>query len=103
MRVSHLGAVAEITSLPGCSQIVVIHASHVKPSERGKGLGKAAHQARLAVVSELGYDCALCTVRMDNDPQLKILQANGWKFAGDFLSSNTEHRVGIFLRILKDE
>jgi L-amino acid N-acyltransferase YncA len=97
MRFNDYGVVGEIDSLPGCSQVAVFH-SVFNPTERQKGRGKIAHQARLDKARYLGYNLAVCTVDLNNVAQLKILESFGWKQAEIFCSSKTGHRVGLFTK-----
>lgn len=60
------------------SGIVVSHNVAILEEFRGKGHGTAAHVARLTRWVYEGYSYALCTVRRDNEPQLKVLRKHGW-------------------------
>lgn len=61
-----------------CSSIMISHAVEIYESLRGKGMGQAAHIARLNRWRSYGLSYAMCTVRRDNDPQNHILRKNGW-------------------------
>lgn len=99
MRVRHSHVVAEIDTLPGSSQVAVVHGVFLYPEGRGKGLGKRGQKQRLQhMYLDLGYDAALCTVDMKNKKNIHILETNGWIFAGMFKSSKTQHNVGIYIR-----
>lgn len=98
MRVNLSGAIGELTTLPGCSQVVVSHGVFVPPKSRGNGIGKQGQLKRLRLMEELGYDYALCTVESTNDAQIHILTSNGWKKLSSFKSSKTGHKVYIFGR-----
>jgi RimJ/RimL family protein N-acetyltransferase len=97
MRFNHVGVIGEIDSLPGCSQVAVFH-SVFNPGEKAKGVGRLAHDARLQEAHHLGYDVAMCTVNMENIPQLRILEKAGWTNVTSFKSSKTGHTVGVFFR-----
>ncbi len=97
MRFNHYGVIGEIDSLPGCSQVAVFH-SVFNPGEKAKGVGRIAHDARLHEAHQLGYDAAMCTVNMENIPQLRILEKAGWKNVHSFKSIKTGHTVGIFVK-----
>lgn len=96
MRFNHSGVIGEIDNLPGCSQVAVLHSVFTRC--RGIGLGKAAHKERLADVDILGYDATICTADSTNQPQLKILEANGWNKLAEFRSTKTGHLVGIWYK-----
>ncbi len=102
MRVSYQGkAVAEVDSLPGCAQVAVVHASFVSPEFQGKGVGKRAHNNRLALLKdEFLYDAAIATVCYQNGAQMNIMRAAGWTQAGHFLSRKTGNTVAIFVKQL---
>lgn len=97
MRTNINGVIGELTTLPGCSQVVVSHGVYVPKGERGKGLGLEANVARLAYAfGDLGYDYMLCTVRGDNLPQIRIMNKVGWKKLAEFTSSNTGHLILLY-------
>jgi len=99
MRVQHNRVIAEIDTLPGSSQVAVVHGVFTPPGLRGYGMGKRAQQERLeALANDFMYDAAICTVDMKNSRNIHILEKNGWKFAGCFKSRKTEHDVGIYIR-----
>lgn len=98
-----LGGFYELNPFPGCNQIVVSNHSWVTWENRGKGLGTAIHQERLGRIKLLGYDYAICTVRADNVPQIKILTAAGWKFLDEFLNRETGHTVLLYGRKVDHE
>ena len=97
---SHNGmAVAEVTSLPGCSQIAVIHAANVLPSARGEGIGQEAHNQRLERLrDEFLYDVAVCTVDCANVAQNKIMKRAGWVVVKTFTSRRTGHEVALWVK-----
>jgi L-amino acid N-acyltransferase YncA len=97
-------ATAEVDSLPGCSQIAVIHSAFVVPEARRNRVGHEAHEERLERLrGEFNYDAAIATVALSNEPELKILRRAGWKQVGQFFSRKTERHVGVFFRTLVRE
>ncbi len=98
MRFNHNGVLSNIEALPGCSQIAVFHSVFVPLGQRHNGLGKTAHKMRLESAKDLGYDVALCTVDLENEAQISILEENNWKQLTYFTSSKTGHKVGIFAK-----
>lgn len=60
------------------SGIIISHGVELLPQFRGQGLGTKAHKERLESWVQRNLSYALCTVRRDNDPQLKILKNSGW-------------------------
>lgn len=101
MRVGTATGVYEIDSLAGCPQVCISHAAFIYPELRGKGHGKKGHENRLKkIFEELGYDCALCTVRANNEAEIAILKRYGWKKVGAFKSRQTQNEVQIWINIL---
>lgn len=99
-----LTAQAEVDSLPGCSQVAVIHSAFVVPHMRRRGVGERAHQKRLTDLKEnFLYDAAICTVCSENEAEIKILERNGWECVGNFLSRKTQHEVLIYLNTFTRE
>lgn len=96
MRFSTGHGFYELNPFPGCNQIVVSNHSFIEKDKRGQGLGTSDHKHRLMHIKEVGYDYAICTVREDNLPQLKILARFGWKQLDKFFNKETEHTVLIF-------
>lgn len=92
--------IEEIDNLPGCSQIAVSHGVFVPKEHRGTGKGGDAHTERLATMSDLGYDYALCTVDAANTAQIKILKKNNWKKLDKFVSSKTGHKIALYGKFL---
>ena len=93
MRYNESGAIGEIDSLPGCSQISVFHSVFIPVINRSKGLGGYAHKKRIQTAKELGYNVSLCTVSLSNEAQLRILKDNGWRKVHEFMSSKTTNLV----------
>lgn len=102
MRLSYVHAVAEVTSLPGSSQVAVIHSALVDPRHRGEGFGTAAHKMRLEELrNTFLYDAAICTTDAANEAEIAILRKHGWQEATRFVSRKTEHVVIIWVRLLE--
>lgn len=103
MRLSYCNgkAVAEVHSLPGCSQVAVVHAANVMPEHRSGGVGHAAHRDRLERLrDELAYDFAVCTVDAANAAQIAIVRKAGWTQVGEFVSRRTGNTVTMWVRNL---
>lgn len=86
----------ELSPFPGSNQIVISTHAFVKKEHRGNGHGKEMAQTRITQARDLGYDYMLCTVRADNEPQLKIMRALGWKQLDKFTSSVSEVDIYLF-------
>lgn len=86
----------ELNPFPGSNQIVISSHAFVKKEFRGNGHGKETASRRIEKARELDYDYMLCTVRADNEPQLKIVRKLGWKELDHFYNTVTECEVILF-------
>jgi RimJ/RimL family protein N-acetyltransferase len=91
----------EVNSFPCCSQIAILNHSFIEKEYRGVGLGTELHKERLNLVTDLGYDYTMCTVKSTNIPQIKILQKAGWKQLDQFFNRETESLILIFGKQLR--
>lgn len=76
---------AKGTLLPGTGEVMHLHAAEVEYEWRNKGLGDKYHKERLEDLKEehtIKY--ATCVVNSDNQPQVKILESNGWELLKEF-------------------
>jgi hypothetical protein len=97
MRVKCLEAVGELTSLPGCSQVVVSHAVFIPKEARGRRNAVPSNWERQRLCfEELGYDLMICTVDAANEAQLRVLAKSGWQKMTSFVSTKTEHTVELW-------
>jgi ribosomal protein S18 acetylase RimI-like enzyme len=70
---------AYIDPFAGDSDIAHIHSVYVPEKDRGQGIGDAQHKERLEFLRNSGFSWALCTANSHNDPEIKILEKNGWE------------------------
>lgn len=97
MRISYgYNCSGELSTLPGCTQVVVSHGVFVNPAFRKQGWGQEALNAREELMREKGYNYALCTVESTNGAQIHILTKFRWKELDRFISSKTGHEVILF-------
>ncbi len=96
MRFANENGYCELNSFPGNSQIVVSNHAFIYPDKRGKGLGNENHKLRVERSRFLGYDYLICTVKSNNEAELKILKKNGFKELDEFLNTNTGNMNKIF-------
>lgn len=102
MRYSDQFGCWQLDDLPGCSQVCVSHSAFVLPSHRDKGFGDQYHKQRLQQIKDLKYDSAIATVDEENHRQIKILTNNGWSRVHVFESSKTKHKVGLWVKDVRD-
>ncbi len=103
MRYANKHGHYELNNFPCCAQIVVLNHSFVDPAHRGEGLGTKYHKKRLNQIEKLGYDYSMCTVVDGNVPQIKILEAAGWKRLDTFFNRETEKVVHVYGRHVREE
>jgi hypothetical protein len=58
---------------PGCQSFVITTDVVVVESMRGKGVGRFLRRLRERAYGAAGFAAELCTVRDDNEPQIKIM------------------------------
>ena len=56
----------------------ISHSVFVPFDKRNKGLGSKAHAYRLGVAKYLGFKNLICTAKVHNEAQIKILKKFGW-------------------------
>jgi RimJ/RimL family protein N-acetyltransferase len=102
MRMNIEDVIGELTSLPGCSQVVVSHSVYVPKDHRGNGVGTKANLERQRIVfDEFGYDMMICTVDRENVAQRHLLASTGWKLCEAFDSRKTGHTVELWSCVRK--
>lgn len=89
-----------LTPIPGCCGICVSTAALVRPDWRGKGLGKVLNRVRITQARIAGYGLLFCTDVLANEPQTKILIANGWKEIYRFINPRTKNTIGMHIVVL---
>lgn len=92
-----LAAEFHLQQLPGCCGVCVSTGAQVHHSYQKKGLGVLLNSLRIDMARELGFGVLLCTDKMTNKPQRKILAANGWKDVHKFINPRTGNTIAISL------
>jgi GNAT superfamily N-acetyltransferase len=86
---------------PNCCGILVSTDTYVNVNYRGKGIGQEMLLLKEALAKEFGYSLILATVNMsDNPAECHILEKNGWIVNTSFINARTNHKVGIFSKVL---
>lgn len=93
----------ELNPFPGCNQIVVSNHAFIEEQYRGGGHGSVAHQDRLKLIKELGYDLVLCTSIAGNHVQTKILENNKWSRVASFKNRETGNWVYLWVRAIPQQ
>ena len=92
----------ELNSFPGCNQIVVSNHSCIYDEYRGMGLGKRLADEKIEKAKSEGYDYMIAIVVSTNEPQLRIMEKNGWKLLDGFNNRESGNEVHIFGRRLSE-
>lgn len=85
----------ELVQMKNCCGICVSTAAQVRPAYRNKGIGLVLNQIRIDLARAMGYSLLFCTDVVANEPQQKILNANGWKRVHTFLNRGSGNVVGL--------
>jgi len=85
----------ELVQMKNCCGICVSTAAQVRPAYRNKGIGLVLNQIRIDLARSMGYSLVFCTDVVSNEPQQKILKANGWKRVHTFLNKGSGNVVGL--------
>ncbi len=93
----------ELNNFPGCNQLVVSNHSCIFPEYRGKGLGQALSEEKIALAKSEGYDYMMATVVATNERQLRIMENNGWTKLDTFFNRESGNEVIIFGRRLSEQ
>jgi hypothetical protein len=85
----------DLAPMPGCCGMVVSTAAMVYKKWRKKGLGTLLNKIRIDIAKFLGYGVMLCTDVLDNEPQQRILEKNGWFKVFEFDNPRTGNAIGV--------
>lgn len=85
----------DLVQQPNCCGILVSTMVWVREDLRNRGLGKVLNSLRIDIARRLGYSVLLCTDRVNNEPQRKILKANGWQDIFTFHNKRSGNEVAI--------
>jgi hypothetical protein len=85
----------ELHPMINCCGICVSTKAEVNFSYRRRGLGTLLNSLRIDIARYNGYGLLLCTDREKNEPQRKILEANGWRDIYKFVNPRTKNTVCI--------
>jgi GNAT superfamily N-acetyltransferase len=91
-----------IEQLRGCCGVCVSTGARVRVEYQWLGIGTLLNEMRLGMAKRLGYGVMLCTDALSNEPEVKILEKNGWKEMYNFVNPRTNRKLGIYLRTLDD-
>lgn len=82
-------ATFELHPMVNCCGICVSTSASVQPDYRKRGLGTLLNRLRMDIARHNGYSLLLCTDVMDNTPQRRVLERNGWKDIYRFVNRRT--------------
>lgn len=84
--------------MPHCCGILLSCGSFVEPSYRKKNLGSILNNFRIDLGKYLDYSLILCTDKIRNLPQRKILENNKWKDIYSFKNKRTDNDLFISVK-----
>lgn len=90
-----------MVQLPGCCGVCVSFHSTVSAEFRSRGIGTLLNKVRMEMARADGYTIMLCTDRMKNEPQRRILEKNGWKDIYRFTNRRTWSDLFISIKELR--
>jgi GNAT superfamily N-acetyltransferase len=85
----------KLKMLPGCCGVCISTGSYVYPNFRGKGIGTLLNSFRIDVARCMRYGLLMCTDVVDNIPQRKLLNKNGWKEIVTFNNPQTKNNIAM--------
>jgi len=85
----------EMYQMRNCRGICISTAATVTEKFRNIGLGKILNLLRIDLAKTARYNLLLCTDCLNNEPQQKILDANGWQCINEFKDPRTGNKLGI--------
>ena len=85
----------ELAPMINCCGICVSTGAYVAPEWRKKGLGTLLNNLRMDIARFDGYSLLLCTDLVDNTPQRRILERNGWRNIYKFVNRRTGNPLHI--------
>ena len=81
---------------PGCQRGVVISTgSTVAAKFQKKGIGTLLNEMRLDIAKKWMYSLVICTDRLDNAAQQKILKKNGWRKVEEFVNLENKNKLAL--------
>ncbi len=86
-----------LTEFPGCCAFMVSFHGSVSYKWQKLGLGAILNQMRIDIARLLGYTALVCTDKLDNVGQRKILAKNGWKDIFTCVNKRTNNKIAISL------
>ena len=91
-----------LSPMPGCPIVGILHGTILFPEFRHKGIGTIAHAARLDAAKKKGYHTLLCTTKVDNTAETRILDKFKWKRVREFYNPCTGNTVILWMKHLTD-
>lgn len=89
-----------LSQLVWCCGICVSTGAYVYEEYRNKGLGSLLNELRQHIATELGYGLLLCTDKLSNTAQRKVLAKNNWQDVYTFTNPRTGNELVISVKEL---
>lgn len=84
-----------LAPFPGCCGLMVSWGATVAYAYRHQGIGAMMNLVRMDYATELGYGQLICTDKINNDHQRRILTKNGWKDILEFTNPRTHNHIAV--------
>jgi len=85
-----------LEELPGCCGVLISHNAWIADEKQGQGLGTIMNNIRIGLASWFKYGRLICTERIDNIAQTRILMKNGWTKESTFTNPKTGHTISLW-------
>jgi hypothetical protein len=89
-----------VVHFPGCCAFAISTGAYVEAEYRRKGVNRLSNQFRQSIARQAGYTALICTDKLDNTPERKTLEAEGWKDIYSVTNSRTNNLVAISIKEL---
>jgi len=92
-----------MAQLYGCCGVVVSFHACVDVEYQNKGVGTILNQLRKDLARDAGFSVILCTDKVRNTAQRKLLTKNGWDDILQFTNDKTGNLVALSTCVLNEE
>lgn len=93
----------QIDQMPGNPQIAICSGFFIFPKYRGMGYGHKLKAYQMEILKSAGYSLAICSVRSDNAPQLRVQARAQWDEMREFFNDQTGAMTKVFSKAIERE
>ena len=85
-----------LSTFPGnCGMMIALHSAITSSIFYKKGLGTFLNKLRMRLVKDEGYTVLVCTDRVSNSHNIKILNKNNWKEIDTFTNRRSGNSISV--------